>query len=197
MLVDAELSDALQISRTPIREAIVSLTASKLVEVYPQKSSIVSRIDLDAVEEGVFLRVNTECAILKEAVHKANRNDIAMLKDVLSQQKECLSANTIDVNNFMDLDNEFHKLIYLAADKPWTWTAVSRIVTHYDRIRRMQIRLGSEALKNSYKEHCEIFNAIMTRSEKDMNEFMYEHITQGYRNALPELMEKYPDYFAV
>ena len=50
LLVDAELSQALHISRTPIREAIVSLTESKLVDVHPQKSSSVSRIDLDAVD---------------------------------------------------------------------------------------------------------------------------------------------------
>ena len=71
LLVDAELSQALQISRTPIREAIVSLVESKLVEVYPQRSSCVSRLNLDAIEEGVFLRYNIERAILREAIRKA------------------------------------------------------------------------------------------------------------------------------
>ena len=42
-----------------------------------------------------------------------------------------------------------------------------------------------------------LFNGIMTRSEKNMDEFLYEHLTSGYRSALPELLEKYPEYFCV
>ena len=55
VLSDSELSQALQISRTPIREAIVSLQEAKLGEVFPQRASIVSHIDLDAIEEGVVI----------------------------------------------------------------------------------------------------------------------------------------------
>lgn len=194
-LSDADLSDALQISRTPIREAIVSLVESKLVEVYPQRASIVSRIDLDAVEEGVFLRFNTERAILQEAIKKADGEDLSRLYDNLKKQKEALTEGKLD--GFMDLDNQFHHLLYLTAEKPWSWTAVMRIVTHQDRVRRLQVHLGTQALWTAHEEHTALFNAIMSRSDKNMDEFLYEHLTSGYRRALPELLEKYPDYFSL
>lgn len=194
-LIDAELSKALDISRTPIREALVSLTESKLVTVYPQRSSEVSRIDLDAVEEGVFLRCNTERAIFREVVQKADGAILAQLKANVEQQR--LSLGEGDFDRHIRLDNEFHRLLYLAAGKPWTWATVSRIVTHHDRVRKLQMRLGSERLWPAYEEHREMFLVIMTRSEKNMDEFLYEHLTAGYRSALPELMEKFPDYFAL
>ena len=118
LLVDAELSQALHISRTPIREAIVSLVESKLVTVQPQRSSMVSRIDLDAVEEGVFLRYHAECAIFREAVQKADGQDIARLRENVEQQKLRLQQG--DLDRYMELDNAFHKLLYFAARKPWT-----------------------------------------------------------------------------
>ena len=130
LLVDAELSQALRVSRTPIREAIVSLVESKLVTVQPQRSSMVSRIDLDAVEEGVFLRYHAECAIFREAVKKADGQDIARLRANIEQQKLCLQTG--DLDGYMELDNAFHKLLYFAARKPWTWATVMRIVTHHD-----------------------------------------------------------------
>lgn len=195
VLVDAELSQALQISRTPIREAIVSLVESKLVTVYPQRSSAVSRIDLDAVEEGVFLRYHTESAIFREAVQKADGKDLSLLRENLDQQRQNLESGNLD--RYMELDNAFHKLLYLAAGKPWTWSTVMRIVTHHDRVRRLQVRLGTEQLWPAHEEHRELFNAVMTRSEKRMDDFLYEHLTAGYRGALPELMQKYPDYFAL
>lgn len=195
VLVDAELSQALQISRTPIREAIVSLVESKLVTVYPQRSSTVSRIDLDAVEEGVFLRYHTERAIFREAVQKAGGADLARLRENVEQQRVHLEKG--DLDRYMELDNEFHKLLYLAAGKPWTWATGMRIVTHHDRVRRLQVRLGTEQLWPAHEEHRVLFRAVMTRSERDMDDFLYEHLTAGYRGALPELMQKYPDYFAI
>jgi len=195
VLVDAELSQALQISRTPIREAIVSLVESKLVEVQPQRSSCVSRIDLDAIEEGVFLRYHTERAIFREAVEKADGRHLSLLRENIEEQKAALTAGNLD--RYMELDNGFHKLLYLAANKPWTWATVMRIVTHHDRVRRLQVHLGTEQLWPAHEEHCELFRAIMTRSSANMDEFLHEHLTAGYRNALPELMQKYPDYFAI
>lgn len=194
-LVDAELSQALHISRTPIREAIVSLVESKLVEVYPQRSSCVSRLNLDAIEEGVFLRYNIERAILREAIQKADGSDLSLLRENIEQQKATLEAG--DLDRYMELDNAFHKLLYLAARKPWTWSTVMRIVTHHDRVRKLQVRLGTDQLWPAHEEHRQLFHAVMTRSEANLDDFLYEHLTAGYRGALPELMQKYPDYFAI
>ena len=97
----------------------------------------------------------------------------------------------------MELDNAFHKLLYLAAGKPWTWSTVMRIVTHHDRVRRLQVRLGTDQLWPAHEEHRQLFHAVMTRSEANMDDFLYEHLTAGYRGALPELMQRYPDYFAI
>ena len=195
LLVDAELSQALQISRTPIREAIVSLVESKLVEVYPQRSSCVSRLNLDAIEEGVFLRYNIERAILREAIQKADGSDLSLMRENIEQQKANLEAGNLD--RYMELDNAFHKLLYLAAGKPWTWSTVMRIVAHHDRVRKLQVRLGTDQLWPAHEEHRQLFHAVMTRSEANLDDFLYEHLTAGYRGALPELMQKYPDYFAI
>lgn len=194
-LGDADLSAALKISRTPIREAIVSLTEAKLVEVRPQRSSCVSRIDLDAVEEGMFLRCHTERGIVREAAEKADQADFAAMNANLQRQQDCLNRH--DADGFMDADNEFHHLMYLAAGKPWTWTAVTRIVTHQDRVRRLQARTEPETLPVSYQEHCAIFNALIARNPDEAEKMLTGHITQSYRSSLPELLRRYPDYFSV
>lgn len=193
LLVDSELSQALGISRTPIREAIVSLVESKLVEVYPQRSSCVSRIDLKAVEEGMFLRFHIEKAIFKEAVHKAGVSDIGKLHSNLEQQHRCLEQDEVD--SYLDLDNAFHKLLYMAADKPMTWATVMRLTTHQDRFRRLQVRLGSELQRPAYDVHCKIFEMIVTQSDVDIEEMLYDHLTSRYRKDLPALMDQYPNYF--
>ena len=193
-LVDAELSEALGISRTPIREAVLSLQEARLVEIYPQRSSCVSHIDLDAVEEGIFLRFNVERAILRDAVDKASGKDLMLLRENLAAQERCLGGS--DLNGFVQKDNEFHMLLYQAAGKPWAWQTVRRIVTHLDRVRRMRVDLGQEVLMPAYEEHCRIYDTLITHSHENMDDFLYDHLTSGYRTALPELMRLHPDYFA-
>ena len=127
LLVDAELSQALQISRTPIREAIDSLVESKLEEVSPQRASCGSLV------AGVCLRHKLARAILREAIQQADGSDLSLMRENIEQQKANLEAGNLD--RYMELDNAFHKLLYLAAGKPWTWSTVMRIVTHHDRVR--------------------------------------------------------------
>lgn len=196
LLVDAELSEAMGISRTPIREAIVSLKDAKLVDVHPQKSSSVSLIDLDAVEEGMFVRFHVEAGILKEAIKNADAASLTYLHNNLEEQKSALENGSTE--RFMELDNLFHKQLYLSVNKPWTWSTVTRMVTHQDRVRRLQVRLGAEHLWPSYEEHLKIFHMIMMREAcDDLPAFLHQHLTSGYYAALPELLNKYPNYFAI
>lgn len=194
-LSDKELSQVLQIGRTPIREAIVSLQEAKLVDVYPQRSSCVSRINLDAIDEGVFLRYHTERAVYQEALLLADSPSIGRLTAHLQAQKSCLAHN--DVIGFFNYDNAFHKELYMIARKPWTWETVARIVTHHDRVRLLQAQLGVDHLQPAYEDHQTILEAITTRSDRDMSNFLYNHLTTGYRAALPMLIHQFPDYFAL
>jgi len=194
VLSDGELSEAMGISRTPVREAIMSLAESRLVTVCPQKSSCVSLLSLAAAEEGLFLRYQTERAILQEAVEKAGSGDLLKMRENLDAQKRCLQAG--DKSGFMELDNAFHRLIYLSVNRPWTWTVVMGIVTHLDRIRVLQLREGSaEALRPTYAEHCAIFEAVLSRSEAPMDTLLHAHLTGGYHRDILSLIRQYPDYF--
>jgi len=195
VISDVELSTALAISRTPIREAIVSLQEAKLVEVFPQKASIVSRIDLDAIEEGVFLRYHAERAVFREAVAKADGAAIARLRSNLQEQEARLKEG--DICGFFAEDNRFHKELYRMAGRPWVWETVGRIVTHHDRVRLLQAQLGEEALRAAFGQHQELLDVIVSRSERDMDDFLYDHLTAGYRHALPELIRQHSEYFAV
>ncbi|WP_185819469.1 GntR family transcriptional regulator [Salibacterium salarium] len=62
-----EISKRLEVSRTPVREAFLRLSQDDLITVYPQKTSIVSLIDLDHLEETRFMREHLEVAVTKLA----------------------------------------------------------------------------------------------------------------------------------
>ena len=58
----------MELSRTPVREALLELAKSKLVVIYPQRGSFVSKIDYNLVEESRFVRLVLEKAIVEWCV---------------------------------------------------------------------------------------------------------------------------------
>ena len=63
MLSENEIASCLNLSRTPVREAFIELSKVKIVEIYPQKGSVVSLIDYNMVEEARFMRYELESAV--------------------------------------------------------------------------------------------------------------------------------------
>ena len=56
-LSEAEIAEALQISRTPIREVMAKLREEHLVEVIPQVGTYISKIKPTLIEEAIFVRI--------------------------------------------------------------------------------------------------------------------------------------------
>ena len=60
-----ELAAEMNLSRTPVREALIELSKVKIIEIYPQRKSVVSLIDHELVEEAKFMRSVMGCAVVQ------------------------------------------------------------------------------------------------------------------------------------
>src|SRR5699024_109625 len=82
-----ELAAEMDLSRTPVREALIELSKVKIIEIYPQRKSMVSLIDYELVEESRFMRNLLECAVAELDCEMATPQDIRRLEDNLQLQK--------------------------------------------------------------------------------------------------------------
>ena len=62
-----EVSSVMNISRTPVREALIELSRMDLVDILPKRGSFISKIDYGLIEESRFMRLVLETAIVKLA----------------------------------------------------------------------------------------------------------------------------------
>ena len=67
IISDRELAAGMNLSRTPVREAFLELAKVKIVEIYPQRGTMVSFIDYNLVEEARFIRSVLEVAVVRLA----------------------------------------------------------------------------------------------------------------------------------
>ena len=81
-----ELSAKLGLSRTPVREALIELSKVRIIEIQPQKRSVVALIDYDLVEESRFMRNVLECAVVDLVCEMAGPEDVERLRENIRLQ---------------------------------------------------------------------------------------------------------------
>lgn len=187
-----KLVDALSVSRMPIREALNELSRIGLVTILPQRGSYIAKIDPQLVQESRFMRLVLEIAVAKLACGGIEERYLEALRDNLAAYRKASDAGNYDYT--LELDNEFHRLIFVSVDKSWVYNNLRTQMIHFDRLRKMAIDAFADKSENTLKDHEDILYAI-TRHDAEMAEMlMTRHLTH-YQEDLSSLMQQYPDYF--
>lgn len=126
-----ELSAAIGVSRTPIREAIRRLSEERLVDVTPQFGTMVSRIDPGRARQAVFVRQTIECEVLKRK-GRISDTDLTALEEEVSRHLQAIEEG--DPIVAVALDDAFHAMLMEKCDCPEATTATRAISGDIARI---------------------------------------------------------------
>ena len=173
LLSEADLSEKLGISRTPIREVLMRLKNEHLIEVKPQTGTYISLIDANLIEEAMFMRYTLEKEVLKTVSNNINDNLLIELEKNLFAQK--LIANRDDsAIEFHKLDKKFHQLLFEGSNKKNIWNSILNISTHYNRMRLLfEMQANKDEIINQHEEYL---NVIKNKSLDDIDKIVTYHI---------------------
>jgi DNA-binding GntR family transcriptional regulator len=152
-----ELAVALKVSRSPIREALRTLSAEGLVEVIPHRGAIVAELSADELEEILTLRGVLEGMAARLAVPKMTDEQIKTLGILLDKIN-----HTTDPDQWVELNHHFHQTIYQAANRPRLLSLIVNLrntITPYMR----QYIASSEHIRNVALSHQTIYDACVKR----------------------------------
>ena len=123
-----ELSAILNLSRTPVREALIELSKVGLVEIQPQRGSYIAKIDYELIEESRFMRLVLENAVLKLACEGISQEYMDKLKENLRMEDNILKKEngslswTTSSTNFSSIPLTRHALMKLFVPRWFTST---------------------------------------------------------------------------
>lgn len=191
MISEKDISEKLQVSRTPVREAFIRLSHEALVNILPQKGTFVSKIDLMRVQEERFLRESLESAVLEIFVKFHTEESIDRLKKNLEKQKNAINEN--DIAKFVDYDDQFHSIMFDETRKHLCYRVIQSFSSHYRRIRYLSMYIA-DVSKSNIEQHQELIDAISAHNAVKANDVMKKHIRKLILEK-DEICEKYPEYF--
>ncbi len=186
---ESEIAATFSLSRQPIREAFIKLSEEGLVEVRPQRGTLVTKISTAAVLDARFVREAIEADVVRLV---AERHDAAVLRELreqISRQKEVAGA---DPDQFMRLDEMFHRTLAEAAGKSYAWKVIEDVKAQMDRVRFLSfIQFPVPTL---IAQHEAIVEAIGAEDPEAAEKLMRKHLRE-IMTALPGIAAARPELF--
>lgn len=182
-LDEVVLCERLQISRTPLREALKVLTAEGLLRHEPRRGCFINEVterDLDDIFPVIAL-LEGRCAY--EAARHATDADLAALTTLHERLNSHAKAGRIQ--EYYETNFVIHEAIITLANNRWLAQAIAdlRKILKLSRLKS----LGAPGrLQQSLAEHMTVFAAIQSRDSDGAEAAMRTHLTRQ-RDALRDL----------
>jgi DNA-binding GntR family transcriptional regulator len=180
---EVRLAQEMNISRTPLREALKVLTVEGLVRHEPRRGCFVREVteqDLDEIFPVIGL-LEGRCAY--EAAQHASDADIETLE--VLHQRLAKHAKARRINEYYEANFAIHEAIIRLADNRWLAGVIADL-RKILRLARLQQLHAPGRLDQSLSEHLAVFAALKARDADGAEAAMRTHL-QRQREALREL----------
>lgn len=188
---EVEIAGQFNISRQPVREAFIRLSNMRLLEIRPQKATLVRKISQSHILNSRFIRTAVEAEVVRRACALKTGLDIVSFDDNLARQALCV--DNMNVDEFHDLDYSFHHLICRAGDAEFAFDTIAGNKAHVDRLCMIQLT-SQAALREVREDHAEIYDLLKKRDEAGTIKLIRHHLSR-LDQTLNAARESHSDYF--
>ena len=181
-LIETELAERFQVSRTPVREALNRLESIGLATRDGRRGLNVASLDRDQLGELYDLREVLEGFAARLAARCASPAEIAVLRELVTEDG-ALAANGASAQELAVANRRFHRQLHCATHNRY-------LLDMLDRMRRSLVLVSGTTLAlpgrgpDSIKEHDAIVSAIEARDENAAEEAARRHIFNAYKTRL-------------
>ncbi|GAA1811061.1 GntR family transcriptional regulator [Planosporangium flavigriseum] len=179
LLTEAEIAEAVGVSRTPVREALLRLEAEGLVALYPKRGALVLPVSAQEIDEVIEARTLVEGHAASRIW--ARRAELgSALEPLLEAMRKARAA--ADAIAFMEADRAFHATVVDLAGN-------SILADLYHRLRDRQMRMGVAVMRISpdrmdraLADHAEMLAALGADSPERFTRLVHDHVATAAGN---------------
>lgn len=182
---ETELATWLEISRTPVREAILRLQSEGLISHAPRKGMIVSELDYQEIMELYHMREVLESTAAGLAAKHASEPEICALQDIVQQQGQ----NLDDVERQSQHNRIFHNALYHAAHNRYLLNSLNALRDAMSLLGATTYVVPGRA-KTALAEHELIVQAIAAGDAQAAEQAARQHIRAAQQARIRVINEE-------
>ncbi|MBB3214100.1 DNA-binding GntR family transcriptional regulator [Herbaspirillum sp. Sphag1AN] len=180
-----DVAERLQVSRTPVREALMRLQSEGLVRGYFRNGWEVVPLDLGRFAALYELREMIELhaakRVAKSIAEKQPRSPACeeLLGDVAARWRVATNQRETDGLELAVLDEGFHIALVAAAGNPETDLVYRQVTEHIRIMRRLDFAYG-DCIRDTYEEHIAILDALDAGDVAQTEVLLLQHIQDSH-----------------
>jgi DNA-binding GntR family transcriptional regulator len=183
-LIQDVIAQEYDTSRMPVREALRQLEAAGLVAMKLHRGAVVTSLPTEQIAELFELRALLECEVLRRAIPRLTDEHLAAARAILTELEG--SYKKRDVASWGHRNWEFHRSLYVAADRAQTLGILQGINLQTDRYIRLHLFL-TRAIDKAEKEHRELLRLCASGDAERAVPYLKAHILSTGRTLLVAL----------
>ena len=178
-LDEASLAERFQVSRTPVREALLQLVGSGLATQIPKRGCFVKAPSFRDMIEMFEVMSELEGLCARLAARRISSEQIDRLKRTNQGCETAIASGDSDL--YYDFNVDFHECIYEACGNSFLARETRQLRRRLQSFRRLQLRVRGR-MPQSLKEHHAIIEAIEAGDADAADEVSRQHVMiQGER----------------
>ena len=196
LLDEARLAQRFGVSRSPVREALIRLRSEGLVTTLPNRSTLVTPLNVDTFPEYLDALDLLQRATTRLAALKRSDADLERIRAAQAAFETTLEGG--DALAMIEANREFHVAIGAAGGNRFLAEACARLLDEGRRFLRLYFRAYGDAMPAEFAdEHPRIIAAIEAKDADAAERLAHEHALQMNRGFLAFLDTRHTDAVAV
>ena len=184
-ILQEKIARRLEVSRGVLREALLDLQSSYLVELIDHQGAFVCRLTEEMLREIYFTREIIECAVVRLCCMRVNRLQLQELRTMI--EEEIAAVETHDRRRAFSRDQAFHNcLVKLSGNG-----LLVKIVEEYMVLSKIiNTKTGDD--RKTCQDHLDLIQALEDNDPDRAEKIMHAHIQQGLENMIEQVKSEIP-----
>ncbi|MDW7669250.1 MAG: GntR family transcriptional regulator [Bacillota bacterium] len=175
-IIESQLAEKMNVSRTPIREALRRLEVENLVENLPRKGMIVSTLKDSQVIEIFNIRGALEGLAVDIAIDHLDEELINNLQTCIDKMSEAIVKDNIEMQ--IRYNTKFHEHILCKTDSPMLVNMLHNLKEQIQRYRYQSLSLQGRP-EISLNEHKNILKFLKDKNKEEAEKYIKDHIKKA------------------
>lgn len=178
IISEKDLCAELNVSRTPVREALRRLADEDLVNVYPHSGTYVSEISYDIAKEGYAIRRALEIMSVRTTSTRISSEQMDNLWALVGDMRRIVHDGLLD--QYIEVDDAFHRSIAEYSGFAHLWKFINLAKVHLDRLRHISAPVPGHLLEAT-NQHEAIVKALAKGNTDQADLAMQIHLDDAYQ----------------
>jgi len=173
-IIEKNIAEELNVSITPVREALLQLNVEGFVEIKTHRNVVVKQISLTEIAELYEIQGVLEGYAARRASLNLNDKDLSKIAKLTEKMEKYLGLNNVE--KFYESNKEIHEIFLKKSKNQSIYDLVSKLNLRKTLFRyRVTFLTRKDVMKKALDDHKKILDAFLAHDSDTIERLVREH----------------------